>query len=73
MAILNKKITESEVLDFLVEYLVMSLDELTDTTKRSEFADGEITAFVECLEILSGWEPFDKFGIGDIEKKYHVK
>ena len=51
----------------------MSLDELTCIPHRSEFFEGEIIAFVECLEILSDWDGFEKFFKGNVEDKYPVK
>jgi len=50
-----------------------TLDELTCIPHRSEFFEGEIIAFVECLEILSDWDGFEKFFKGNVEDKYPVK
>ena len=58
------------VLNLLSSTLIEYLDELTEPRSLSEFSEGQITAFVECLEIISGWKHFKKFGISNIEEKY---
>lgn len=58
------------VLNLLSSTLIEYLDELTKPRSLSEFSEGQITAFVECLEIISGWKHFKKFGISNIEEKY---
>lgn len=71
---MNKNEQDSDdVIDFLINYLILSLDELTDTRTWHDFDEGAITAFVECLEVLSRWKDFSKFGINDIESIYPVK
>lgn len=62
-----------EVLDYLIENLILYLEELCAITDRSSFTDGEVTAFAECLEIASMWEDFNKFGIDNVEKKFLIK
>lgn len=70
---MDKKIfTEEEVLKYLTEYLILSLDELTETKTADSFVEGEITAYVDCLEILNRWKGFERYGITNIEKKYQI-
>ena len=65
--------TEEEVLSYLTEYLISSLDELTQTGYSDEFIKGETTAYVDCLEVLSRWRGFKVYGIANIEKKYRIE
>ena len=69
----KKIMNNEEVLNYLSEYLIMVLDELTETKPEDGFIEGEITAFVECLEILNKWSGFDRFGIAYIGKKYQIQ
>lgn len=68
-----KKLKSTKILLKLVNYLLSTLDDLTSIENVSDFTEGEIIAFVECLEIISGWERFHTLKIGDIERKYPVK
>ncbi|MBD5584711.1 MAG: hypothetical protein HDQ88_06485 [Clostridia bacterium] len=65
--------TSDVVVDYLINYLLLTLDELTIPRTGRAFDEGAICAYVECLEVLSQWQEFPKFGISDIEKKYPVK
>ena len=65
--------TEEEVLTYLTEYLISSLDELTQIGYADEFVKGETTAYVDCLEVLSKGRGFKVFGIPNIEKKYRIE
>lgn len=58
---------------YLIEYLVYCLDELNEDEVLSQFCEGEKLAFAECLEIISRWKGFDKYGITDIEKRFNMK
>lgn len=64
---------KEEVLIYLFKYLVFVLDELTEAKSTEEFVVGEITAYAECLEILSFWDGFNGYGTGEIVKKYQIK
>lgn len=59
-----------DVLNNLSLIIIEYLDELTEPRVLSDFSEGQITAFVECLEIISSWKHFKKFGIANIEEKY---
>ena len=65
-------LTEEELLTYLAEYLISSLDELTQCRTAEGFINGEITAYVDCLEILYFWEGFKRYGIANVEKKYPI-
>lgn len=62
-----------EVLLKLIKLFTLYLEELSEIPERSPFVLGEMTAFVECLEIVSEWEsaaahglsfiPAQKFGV----------
>lgn len=65
--------TEEEVLSYMSQYLIAALDELTEAPDCQGFVEGEITAYVDCLEILNFWQGFDRCKIADIEKKYQLK
>ncbi|MDE6075755.1 MAG: hypothetical protein K2G26_04895 [Clostridia bacterium] len=69
----KKILTEEELLTYLAEYLIWALDELTKCRTAEGFINGEITAYVDCLEILNFWEGFKRYGIADIEKKYQIE
>lgn len=71
---MKKKIfTEEQLLKYLADYLISSLDELTETKTADSFVNGEITAYVDCLEILNYWKGFKRYGITNIEKKYQIE
>lgn len=71
---MKKKIfTEEQLLKYLADYLISSLDELTETKTADSFVNGEITAYVDCLEILNYWKGFERYGITNIEKKYQIE
>lgn len=61
-----------DVLHFLTTIIIEYLDELTEPRSLSDFSEGQITALVECLEIISFWKHFKKFGIVNIEEKYPI-
>ena len=62
-----------QVLLFLIELFTHYLDELTASNSHNEFVCGEITAYVECLEIIRGWDKSAKFGLDfTVADKYNV-
>ena len=63
---------DKNVLEYLSEYIILNLNEINTVRNRSDFNEGELSAYVECLEILSEWRGFKKFGINDIEKSFGV-
>ena len=65
--------TPLQIVKFMTRYIIETLDELTQTAPLNDFIQGEVNAFVECLEILSDWKDYLKYGIDDIEKVYPVK
>lgn len=67
------KVGGTEILNYLTEYLILSLNELVSADGNSEFNDGEFWAFIECLEILSMWSGFTKYQTEDIEKAFCIK
>lgn len=62
----------SKVLKELIEHLMLCLDDLTSMENVSQFAKGEIIAYVECLEAVSSWTKYHKFGIENIEQHYQI-
>ncbi|MDE7163279.1 MAG: hypothetical protein K2O44_04290 [Clostridia bacterium] len=69
----KKFLSEEELLTYLAEYLISSLDELTKYRTADGFINGEITAYVDCLEILDFWKGFERYGIKNVEKKYQIE
>lgn len=65
-----KKMNSKKVLKKLIDYILTYLDEMQCDIILSEFAEGGKYAFLECLEIISCWKFFHKYGIDDIEKTY---
>lgn len=64
--------TAEEVLEYMKELLETYLGELNGLEKN-EFAYGEKTAYVECLEIIQFWEKAQTFGLDyDIENRYPI-
>lgn len=63
----------SEILRNLIDVLILSLTDLKDVqdTPNEQFAYGEKTAYVECLEIIQQWELAEINGIDfNVEKKF---
>lgn len=54
----------------LAEHLLTSLDELTQNRTGTDFSEGEITAYAECLELLSESKKLKRYNLTEIEKKY---
>lgn len=69
----DKKAHSSEVLKELIEYLTICLEELTAIKDKSQFTEGEIIAFVECLEIAGGWKDYHKYGVENVEERFPIK
>lgn len=65
-------ISSDKVLEKLIEHLLLYLEELTKDKNFSPFTQGEIIAFVECLEIIKDWKKFKRYGLDDIEKRFPV-
>ena len=60
-----------DILAYMISLLTLSLDELQSCDKHNEFAYGEKTAYVECLEVIQDWNRAKEFGLNyDIEKRY---
>lgn len=69
----DKKFMEhGELLNYMAEYIISALEDLDGVLSGGEFISGQITAFVDCLEILEKWDGFKRFGITDVEKKFHI-
>lgn len=67
------KFTTEEILIYLIELLLFYLEGLKEAkaTDADLFCYGEKTAYVECLEIIQGWDKAEEYGLGfDIENKY---
>ncbi len=58
-----------EIILTLTELITYYLNQLTELP-RTDFVHGEMTAYVECLEILSKWENFG--APQDFAKKYNI-
>ena len=61
-----------EILIYLIETLLFYLEELSEGD-MDFFVYGEKTAYVECLEILKGWEESTYHGLDfEIEEVYPI-
>ena len=62
-----KKITSEEVLEYLGDYLQLSLAEIKEQleSKADNFLNGSYYAFVECLEIITIF--WDKAHLYDLD------
>lgn len=63
----------TKVLHNMISYLTRALTELSDVSNEpsTQFAYGEKTAYVECLEWLSEWEQAAKHGLDfNVEQRY---
>ena len=67
------KKTAEEVLAQMIGLFTDYLEELQEVTEgeaQNEFAYGEKTAYVECLEYISEWEGAAKYGLDfEVEKR----
>ena len=60
----------SELLIYMIRYIENSIEE-TGSERGNEFVEGERTAYVECLEILSFWRRAKEHGLDyEIEKRF---
>lgn len=69
----NKKANSAVILRDLIEYLTTCLEELTAIEDKSQFTEGEIIAFVECLEIVGGWKDYHKYGVENVEERFPIE
>ncbi len=72
-----KKITSEEVLEYLGDYLQLSLTEIKEQLERKDdnFLNGSYYAFVECLEIIIiFWDKAHLYGLDfDPEKRFPLE
>ncbi len=68
----KRKLNSNQILKYLIDYLIMSLDELTYTNTKplTGFAEGTVAAFLECLEILGKWKKFGPTDFTALESRY---
>ena len=61
-----------ETIIYLIELYTQYLEEL-NAVPRNDFTIGEMTAYVEVLEILQRWEKTSRYGLDFvIEDKYKI-
>lgn len=61
-----------EILIYIIDLFTYYLDEL-NKLKRNNFVHGEMTAYVEALELLQNWDKAKANGLNfKIEDKYKV-
>ena len=61
-----------ETIIYLIQLYIQYLDELS-LSPRNDFTIGEMTAYVETLEILQRWEKANRHGLDFfIEDKYKI-
>ena len=61
-----------ETIIYLIELYTQYLEEL-NAVPRNDFTVGEMTAYVETLEILQRWEKANRYGLDFvIEDKYKI-
>ena len=65
-------LNSNKVLKILTQHILISLNELFESKTPSEFNEGGRYAFIEYLEIISGWSNFSNYGIDDIEQMYPI-
>ncbi len=64
--------TTEEILIYIINLFLYYLDELSDLP-RNDFIHGEMTAYVETLEILQKWKKSKTYGLDFvIEDKYKI-
>lgn len=69
---MRKIYSKRKILNYLSEYLILTLNELKESKTLSDFNEGGLWAYIECLEIVSMWIGFKKYGITDIEKEFQI-
>lgn len=69
---MEMKKTACAVLSHMIELLISYLEELErSATDGDDFAYGEKTAYVECLELLQDWESAEKFRLDfNVEQRF---
>lgn len=68
-----QKLNKRQILNYLIEYIINTLKEIDNPSDLSDFGEGTVFAYIECLEILSKWKGFRKFGITDIESYFGIE
>ena len=65
--------TTEQLITHIINLFTYYLEEL-NSLPRDEFIHGEMTAYVETLEILQGWKDCKKYNLLDyvIAKKYKI-
>lgn len=64
--------TSEEIIVYIINLYVYYLDELKNLP-RNDFIHGEMTAYIETLEILQKWKKAKIFGLDfGIENKYKI-
>ncbi len=64
--------TTEEILVYIINLFISYLDELNELP-LNDFIQGEMTAYVETLEILQHWKKSKLYGLDfNIEEKYHI-
>lgn len=60
-----------ETLLKLIAVCTATLDELKSEEGNNAFVEGEMTAYVDCLEIIQSWNKSRLFGLNyNVAKKY---
>ncbi len=60
-----------ETLLKLIAVCTATLDELKSEESNNAFVEGEMTAYVDCLEIIQSWNKSRLFGLNyNVAKKY---
>lgn len=60
-----------ETLLKLIAVCTATLDELKNEESNNAFVEGEMTAYVDCLEIIQSWNKSRLFGLNyNVAKKY---
>ena len=60
-----------ETLLKLIAVCTATLDELKNEEINNAFVEGEMTAYVDCLEIIQSWNKSRLFGLNyNVAKKY---
>ncbi len=66
-----KNLTAKQTLLYMVELFTEYVQELEMADKNNDFAYGEKTAYIECLEVMQHWKGAKAAGLDyEIEKRY---
>lgn len=52
-----------KILIRLIKIFSLNLTELANATEKTEFIEGELTAYVDCLENIQLWEKAKSYGL----------